>query len=50
MQMVFKKRGSEGTPRTNIDERWSLFDQIRMVMKVIYLDALENISKEKYPK
>ena len=49
--MVLAKRGSEGPPRTNIDERWASFDQIRMVkMKVIDSDAMNNFSEEKDPK
>ena len=48
--MMLAKRGSEGLPRTNIDEKWASFDQMKMVkMKVIDLDVLDNIFKEKDP-
>ena len=46
--MVLAKRASDGTQRTNITERWSSFDQMKMVkMKVLDSDALDNIPKEK---
>ena len=46
--MVLAKRGSEGHARTNIDERWASFDQMRMVkMKVVDSDTLNTISTKK---
>ena len=51
IKMALTKRGSDGTQRTNIDERWASFDQMRMVkMKVLDSDALGNISTENNPK